>query len=495
MNGPEASKGSRAPSITLWLIGVLAGAGMLPMLSKSLWIDEGASLYSARLSWSGLWRQSQVVDRVFLAYYAVLHLWVTFSLSIEWVRFLSVIAYALSVVVIGHIGNRCAGLRCGVIAAILTAANPLMIDAALDARPYAPAALAVTLAIYSLLRWRDSSKTLWFYLFCVFSLIALAFHVFAVLGPLAVLVTLFLMRTRRFQQQWRGIVPPLAATLLISVAYSFSVVGQRQQVGWIPRASLVDLYGPAEGYPRNGRLLFAALVLLPLAFALACILRQRGNRREPKDSVFRENLSIALAWAALPTVGLIAVSFVKPLYVDRYVTASAPGMALAVGLLLAKALTLNGANESTWKRRAEVAAWGVIVAGLAVNSAVIASTTYENYKGVATYLEHRVGPLDEIALPDHGVATSTEYYLRDRRDSPSTWPEVPSQPYILGLDLRESDEAFAAAANNVWVVEDETTGLRAFLDALSRHGYVNTGTDSFWDLRTVTVAHYERSSP
>jgi hypothetical protein len=63
----------------------------------------------------------------------------------------------------------------------------------------------------------------------------------------------------------------------------------------------------------------------------------------------------------------------------------------------------------------------------------------------------------------------------------------------MALDLRENQVAINSARPNVWVVEDETTGLGAFLDNLTRHGYVIIGTRQFVDLRTMTVAHYERS--
>ena len=484
-------------SITFLSIGVLASAELLPMLDKSLWIDEGASLYSAHLSWSALWHQSKVVDGVFLAYYAVLHLWVEISANIEWVRFLSVIAFGLTVVVIGHLGNRLGGFWCGVIAAVLTAANPLMIDAALDARPYALSALAATIAIYSLLRWRDSADDRWFRRFCIASLVALVLHIFAILAPLAVLVIVVLVRPMTLRRSWRRVVVPLGMTLLLSVVYGSLVLGQRGQIAWIPRMSvtnlLVDAYGPAGGYPRLGRIPYAMIIVALVGFGLVLIWLGRRRRSDSVDSSIRENLVVALAWAALPTLGLIAVSFVKPLYVDRYVIASAPGMALAVGLLLTQALKLNDPKRATRQCRAEGIAWGIIVVGLVANSIMIGSTAFENYAGVARYLENQVGVSGEIALPDHSVGTGVEYYLFNSRESPRLWPETPSQLYITALDLRENQVAFNSAQPNVWVVEDETTGLGAFLDNLTRHGYVIIGTRRFVDLRTVTVAHYKRS--
>jgi hypothetical protein len=299
------------------------------------------------------------------------------------------------------------------------------------------------------------------------------------------------------RRSWRRIVVPLGMTLLLSLMYAFLVLGQRGQIGWIPPMSvnrlLVDAYGPAGGYPRLARLPYAMLIMVLVGFGLVLIWLGRRRRSESVDSSVRENLVVALAWAALPMLGLLAVSYVKPLYVDRYVTASAPGMALAVGLLLTKALKLNDPKRPTRQRRVEGIAWGIIVVGLVANSIMTASSTYENYAGVARYLDQQVGAGGEIALPDHSVGASVEYYLFNGRESPRLWPETPSQLYLVTLDLRENQMTFNSAQPNVWVVEDETTGLGAFLDNLTRHGYVRIGTRQIVDLRTVTVAHYERS--
>ena len=73
-------------------VAVVATVGLLPWLGSSMFAAEGATLYSAHLSWSGLWAQSQHVDRVLLPYYVVLHFWVMVSGNIEWVRALSLFA-------------------------------------------------------------------------------------------------------------------------------------------------------------------------------------------------------------------------------------------------------------------------------------------------------------------------------------------------------------------------------------------------------------------
>ena len=46
-------------------------------------------------------------------------------------------------------------------------------------------------------------------------------------------------------------------------------------------------------------------------------------------------LAILLAWAALPTATLVAGSLVQPVFLDRYVASSVPGLAIALALLAA----------------------------------------------------------------------------------------------------------------------------------------------------------------
>jgi len=469
---------------------------MLPFLGKSLSRDEGASLYSAHLSWSVLWRQSSVVDRVILPYYALLHLWVEISGSIEWIRLLSVIAFGVSVVLVGHLGNRLGGFWCGVTAATLTASNPLMIDAALDARPYALSALAGTVAVYSLFRWRDGPGNRWFCLFCIASLVALALQIFAILGPLVVLVVMLFGRPSR-PRYWRQIVTPLSGTLLLSALYVSVVFGQRSQVAWIPPMSLqtfvADVYGPASGYPRLAKESYFALIMVLIVVGLLRFWRSRDQRGKGQQRTVRENLIATVAWSALPAMVLIAVSFGKPIYVDRYVTASAPGLALALGLWLTQVLDLNDRDRLKRHHQAEGALAGVIVVALFGNLILTASTPLANYPAVAQYLQVQVGHAGEIALPDHSVATSVEYYLDLHHESPRQWPEDRSDLSLMSLDLRETKFAFASAEPNVWVVEDKVNGLHTFLDNLSRRGYALVGTRKFDGLLVVKVAHYQRS--
>ena len=72
-----------------WVVGGLALVAVIasvPWLGTSIYQDEGTSLYSAHLSWSDLWTQSQHQDLVLLSYYVLLHFWLLASSSIESAR-------------------------------------------------------------------------------------------------------------------------------------------------------------------------------------------------------------------------------------------------------------------------------------------------------------------------------------------------------------------------------------------------------------------------
>jgi hypothetical protein len=99
-------RGSRSMRATSGILAVVAAGAtwrLLPWLNKPVFPDEGASLFSARLEWTALLRHSRVVDLVLLPYYSLLHLWLQLFDNIEWARFLSLLAFGLTVFPVGHL--------------------------------------------------------------------------------------------------------------------------------------------------------------------------------------------------------------------------------------------------------------------------------------------------------------------------------------------------------------------------------------------------------
>ncbi len=346
------SRRSRPAAATTSMLAAVAGLAslaLLPWLSKPAFPDESASLVAAGLSWTALWRHAHVVDLVLVPYYSLLHLWTQQAGGIEWARCLSLLAFGLTVFLVGLLGVRLGGRWCGVLAATLAATNPLLVTAALSARPYALSALAATAAVIALFRWLGGGGSRWAWWFCAACVAAMLLHLFAILAPLSVLAATIALKPAMFSGRASALVAPVGLVLGAALALAFPAAGQRSQIGWIPSPfEGVQLTRAVEGPASGGRPLYAVLML-----ALACVTtgvclwaRRHGGRGGRLLDL--RLLGILWAWAAVPTVALVAGSLARPVFLDRYVTSSVPGLALALALPAACALgtiSVRGEND------------------------------------------------------------------------------------------------------------------------------------------------------
>ncbi len=359
----RGSQSSRATTGILAAIAGSASVGLLPWLGKPIFPDEGASLLCARLSWAALWQHSRAVDLVLLPYYSVLHLWIPLSGGIEWARFLSLLAFGLTVFLVGRLGVRLGGRLCGVLAAIVAGTNPLLVTAALSARPYALAALAATASAAALLRWLAGGGSRWVWWFSVAAIATLLLHLFAVLAPLSVLVAAIAAKPRLFRDEWRALIAPVGLVVAAALSFALLAVGQRRQIAWIPSAFRGEqlmraVAGPASGEHDRYAILVLAVAIAAIAL---CLWARRRHGLQPAVPDLRL-LAVLLAWTALPTATLVAGSLVKPVFLDRYVTASAPGLALALALLTTWAVDGIGDGLTGRSRHVFESALLVIVA-------------------------------------------------------------------------------------------------------------------------------------
>lgn len=363
MRGLRSTRLTRTTGGILAAIAGLAALGLLPWLGKPAFPDEHASLSAAQLGWTALWQHSRVVDLVLLPYYSLLHVWLPLSAGIEWARFLSLVAFGLTVFLVGHLGVRLGGRLCGVLAAIVAATNPLLVTAALSARPYALSALAATVAVAALFRWLGGGNVRWAWWFCAASVATLLLQLFAILAPLSVLVAVVALKPQMLRGKWRTLTAPVGLILAAALAFAILGASQRSQLAWIPSPfegtqSMRAIEGPATG----GHTPYAVFVLAVAIVTIAACLwapRRGGSRRACLDLRL---LGILLAWAALPTASLVVSSLVRPVFLGRYVTASAPGLAIALALLTACAVDGMEARSAD---RSHVIVEGVLLASAA----------------------------------------------------------------------------------------------------------------------------------
>jgi mannosyltransferase len=247
--------------------------GVYQVGRPELWRDELASWSFASRPVPDLIAAARHTGATQLAYYLVLHFWISaFGDSADAMRAPSVLAMAGAAACVALIGRRLAGNRAGLLAGLVFALVPSVSRFAQEARFYAFAVLAATLATLLLLRALDRpSAPRW--LAYTASLALLGYVDVVALSVLAGHAAGAVLRYRHRRDRrllWflPAVAGGLAACLPVVLAGSAQAA---RQVGWIPRPGL-DL----ADFAFFGRNLFystsvaAALIILAvLAWAVA----------------------------------------------------------------------------------------------------------------------------------------------------------------------------------------------------------------------------------
>ncbi len=190
---------------------------------------------------------------------------------------------------------------------------PAVQQYAQEGRSYALVCAAVVAATLLLVRaWQRSGPAAWAG-YGVAVLVAAVLHEFAVLAVVAHGLTLWWGRAPRTVR--RGWALATTAALLALVPLVLISRQQADQVGWISTPGWSDLWAPALTSVVGA----LCACLPPVPGAAQAVVRLRA---------------VALPLLVLPPAALILVSYLDPLYVDRYVLYSYAGLALLLGPVL-----------------------------------------------------------------------------------------------------------------------------------------------------------------
>jgi mannosyltransferase len=485
-SGPDTTRPVAADRVGLaavFLIAVAATLGVLPWLGASMFADEGATVYSAHLSWTNLWAQSQHVDLVLLPYYVLMHYWQMISGNIAWVRSLSLLAFFGTILATGWMGLRIAGRWCGIIASVLTATSTLLVEKALNARPYELSSFLVVLCALSLFKWLEDSRARRIWTFCVLAVLATAMQLFSLLAPASMLVCVLLVRPGLVAQRLRALRAPLVFLAIVSVAWVIACMREVGQVNWIGNESSASRLAAEIRGPIVGQLYdFVFVAILVLAIAKLAVVWTGGEREAVVARIRgdRDVLALTIGWVVVPTLVLSIVSFVHPIFSVRYVAASAPGAALLAAFVCVRAFPTifhrSAGSDPLAQGRPRirtVATVGVAAAVLlAVGYVSSASALQEDLQSPAQYIAQHRQEGDVVALPDHALTSTISYYLeRDGRPVP-LWPQVGvRQRYVEGFDLLLNPSG--GLPPRVWLVSDGSVpGVTRFERRLESDGYV-----------------------
>jgi mannosyltransferase len=297
----------------------------------SLWYDEAATISAASRPVSQLWAMVHNIDAVHGLYYLLMHGWLAILPPTELVlRLPSTLAVGLAaagVVVLGkQLSTRAVALTSGVVFALL----PRVTWAGIEGRSYAlTMAIAVWLTVLCVCAIRRRRAVLWVaYTVSVVAATVVNVYVLLILAAHAVVVAVLSSPHRWAVAPW--VVAAGTATVAVTPFLVFSR-SQIVQVQWIspPGAHSVAEVLRAQYFDHS----LPAAVLAGIVL-VAAVLCRRPGRFLPEDAG-RRVVPVAVVWMTVPTAVMLVCSTISnPVYYPRYLSFTAPAMALLLGVAI-----------------------------------------------------------------------------------------------------------------------------------------------------------------
>ncbi|MDH6235982.1 hypothetical protein [Cryobacterium sp. CG_9.6] len=321
----------------------------------SIWFDEAATITSTARSWPDLARMLGSVDLVHGLYYAGMHLW--FDLvpySPFTLRLPSALAIGAAAALTVWLASSLASRRTAILAGLAFSVLPRVTWAGAEGRSFALGTmLAVLLTLVFLAAWRrnGAARTVqvrWWVLYGTLAVASTGVFLYLALlvgahGVTAAWTWLAQRRSggteRRRRTATAGLLGWLgasAASALLLMPFALTVSSQSKQVSWIPpiAAQTIPDVVVWQWFALNP--LFAVAGWALMLAGVALLVRSGRHNRGRGTGSTPSLLAITVPWIVVPTVGLIVASLVlSPLYSPRYLTFSAPAVALLMGVALA----------------------------------------------------------------------------------------------------------------------------------------------------------------
>lgn len=308
-----------------WIAG--AAATLVTMLLSwrpSFWFDEAATIAAANRSEIDILRLLLNFDAVHGLYYLAMHAWFSWvpinELTARLPSAFAVGAAAAGLVVLGKlVADRPTAWAAAAAFTVL----PRTLWSSVEARSYAlTAAVAVWLTVVLVIAATRRGSALWA-LYALVLALAVVTYVYLALLLFAHAVTLALGRNRR---QLLPFAIAVAAALGLASPLIALTAGQRQtQLWWIGRGGyFTGVFW--EQWLTGSRLFLCACIILLFWGSVLLVTRKIAGAA----------LAIAVPWVVAPTAVLVGYSaLVSDVYSPRYLTYTAPGFGLLLGVCIA----------------------------------------------------------------------------------------------------------------------------------------------------------------
>ena len=321
---------SRGHAVLLLALLTIAGAWLrLSHLgSKSLWMDEGATVALARASWqhfSWVWWHGEA--NLQTIYFLLMRAWIHLGLSEAWLRLPSALFGIASIPLIFVVARRFMATAPALAAAALLTFSPTHVSYSQEARSYTLTILLVLLSTYVFVQAVDSGRRRDWGLWTAVGILAFYSHDFAALVLVAQACSLFF---RPKPAPWRPVI--ICGTVILLAAlpgltYVFRASPENLHFVWMPRPSPKEFWHLAMFFGGGGIKLFVALILW--IGGLQAILQAR--RRVASGEEFWQGMLILL-WAVVPVAITALISLLHPMFLQRYMIFSLPATILLAAL-------------------------------------------------------------------------------------------------------------------------------------------------------------------
>ena len=255
---------SRGHAVLLLALLTIAGAWLrLSHLgSKSLWMDEGATVALARASWqhfSWVWWHGEA--NLQTIYFLLMRAWIHLGLSEAWLRLPSALFGIASIPLIFVVARRFMATAPALAAAALLTFSPTHVSYSQEARSYTLTILLVLLSTYVFVQAVDSGRRRDWGLWTAVGILAFYSHDFAALVLVAQACSLFF---RPKPAPWRPVI--ICGTVILLAAlpgltYVFRASPENLHFVWMPRPSPKEFWHLAMFFGGGGIKLFVALIL------------------------------------------------------------------------------------------------------------------------------------------------------------------------------------------------------------------------------------------
>src|SRR5271169_3739081 len=326
LSDPESTRHGRVLIIILL---TLAGGcfRLFHLGTKSLWLDEGATVALARMAWPHfvhVWWYGEASFQG--AFFLLMRGWLHLGQSEAWVRLPAAIFGIASIPVIYLVARKLVGLRPALASAAILAFSPTHVYYSQEARSYTMTILLLLVSTWFFVRAVEQNRERYWILWTVFSVLAVYSHYFAALVLVAQACSMFFLRK---PAPWRRLFLHGLAILAIAapgITYVFRVPPQAIVFSWMPKPTPKQLLHLALFLGGSGEK-FVLSAILWIAGAIA-IRRERKSKATP-DSFWGGMLVIS--WAVVPIVLTALVSLRHPVFVQRYMIFSLPATVMLAG--------------------------------------------------------------------------------------------------------------------------------------------------------------------